>query len=170
MTSTDPWPQEQPRRPEPIKYRIRQYFGPSVIGRWHIKDIPDPEFELGDVVEHETRITILPDGFYHALALDDQMFADQIVRLVQRACAYFYEHDDTYEPMSGIPGKGASDAEVRARIARLNAGENLREAERTHKERYDLEKLPWNQQRALIEKIDELKREWGFQFINDGGR
>lgn len=70
-----------------------------------------------------------------------------------------WEHD--YRPHA------VSDDEVRERIHRLDKGENTREAERTSKRSYPISELPWDQQRALIEQVERLKRKWAFEIIGE---
>jgi hypothetical protein len=103
--------------------------------------------------------------YYHSLHVEDQPFADAIVALVQQACAYFFATDDAYEPLAGVGDVVVSDGEVRARIERLDGGENTREAARTRLSRYPLTDLPFDQQRALVEQIEVLKREWQFEIL-----
>ena len=105
--------------------------------------------------------------YYHSLAPFDQPFADEIVELVQRASAYFYAAEDDYQPLEGVADVRVTDDEVRTRIARLEQGENVREAERTGLEYYPLSDLPFDQQRALIEQIEALKRRWGFEILGE---
>jgi len=132
--------------PPAIRYRIR---GPA-----------------GGVLERETE-RAFDSGrqrYFHSLHLEDQPFADAIVDLVQQACAYFHVGDG-YQPLPGVSGVVVSDDEVRARIERLDRGENTREAERSGLGRYPLTDLPFGQQRALVEQIEALKREWQFEIL-----
>ena len=87
--------------------------------------------------------------------------------LVQRASAYFSAPDDEYEPLDGIAEMRLTDEEVRVRIARLEQGENTREAEREKKQFYPLGELPFEQQRALIEQIEALKQQWQFEILGE---
>lgn len=122
-----------------------------------------------EVVEHLT-VSEYDHGRgrqYLSLAPDDQEFAEEIVALIQRACAYFYEPDEKYEPLEGVPDLIISDDEVRRRIERLEKGENTREAERSGKGYYPLTDLPFDQQRALVEQIEVLKRRWHFEILGD---
>lgn len=138
--------------PPPVRYRIRE------------RD--------GGVVERQTSVAFdaVRSRYYHALAVQDQHFADAIVALVQRACAYFHAPDDAYEPLEGVADVVLTDAEVRERIHRLEQGENRREAERTGKQYYPLAELPWDQQRALVEQIEVLKRDWEFEILGELSR
>ena len=56
-----------------------------------------------------------------------------------------------------------ADALVRESIQNLDLGENKREADRTAKPRYVLSDLPWSEQRALIERLYALRREFQFE-------
>ncbi len=103
--------------------------------------------------------------YFQSLALEDQVFANEIVELVQQACTYFYASDEAYEPMEGVPDIRITDEEVIERIRRLNLGENQREADRTHRLSYPIDELPWDQQRALIERIDQHKIDNKFEII-----
>lgn len=117
---------------------------------------------LGQIVVRKVEDT----GFGPALHPDDQAFADAIVAEVQEACQYFYQADPAHYP--GCPEiDGITDDEVRERIARLDEGENRREAERTKLLRYPLSDLPWDRQRALIERVERLKRQWNFERLSD---
>lgn len=120
------------------------------------------------IVEHVTG-SMYDTGTQHChLEFDsrDQAFAYEISAAVQRVCAYFYQRDG-YEPMAGWIEARVTDDEVRARIRRLDLGENTREARRTAKRRYPLTELPWAQQRALIEQIDRIKHEWRFEWVGE---
>ena len=103
-------------------------------------------------------------SYFHELAVEDQWFANAITDLVQQACGYFYKKED-YVPMVGVFSTIISDADVAARIHRLDYGENFREADRTKMARYPLSDLPFDQQRALVEQIEDLKRVVGFAII-----
>lgn len=111
--------------------------------------------------------------YFRSLRTEDQVFANEVVDLVQRACAYFYEDDGAYEPLEGVPDVVISDAAVTKRIDRLNSGENQREAERVNKwqprevRAYPLDELPWDQQRALVERVEQLKAEWRFEILGE---
>lgn len=120
----------------------------------------------GKIVERVTDAThdYHRHRFFLSLNFADQEFADEHAELLQRACAYFYQ-EDGYVPLIGWPGSRTSDSEVRVRIARLDGGENTREADRMNQRRYPLDELPWGQQRALIEEIDRLKALWHFEII-----
>ncbi len=106
-----------------------------------------------------------------ALRSSDQAFANQIVDEIQEACRYFYEVDPpTYEGCEEI--EGVSDDEVERRIAKIDLGENTREAEReaSHhnktSQRYPLVELPFQRKRALIEHIERIKNFWQFSFVS----
>ena len=133
--------------PTPVRYRI---LGPN-----------------GALFERETERAFDAgrQRYYHALDPQDQPFADAITALVQQACTYFYAGDETYAPLEGVTDVVVPDAEVRARIERLDGGENTREAERTQLRRYPLTDLPFDQQRALVEQIEVLKRAWQFEIV-----
>ncbi len=144
-------PEGFPERPPPIRYRIL--------------DKPS-----GKVVERQT--TTLADyakggNFFHALALPDQEYSNGIRVLIQTACGWFYATDEEYEPLASVPGVVVTDDEVRERIARLDDGENTREALRVRKKRYPLVELPFEQQRALIEQIERHKTEWSFELLGE---
>jgi hypothetical protein len=131
--------------------------------RYRIRD------SAGEVVERLTSIA-WDSGrkrYYHSLAPHDQHFADAIVELIQQACGYFWAGEAEYAPLEGAAEARVSDDEVRARIDRLERGENVREAERTSKRYYPLSELPWEQQRALVERIDELKGRWAFEILGE---
>ncbi len=138
-------------RPPPIRYRIL--------------DKPS-----GKVVEHRT--SVMADyykggNYFHALAYSDQEYSYGIRKLIQTACGWFYAPDGEYEPLSSVPGIVVTDDEVRERIARIDDGENTREALRAHKKRYPLVELPFEQQRALIEQIERHKAEWSFELLGE---
>lgn len=136
---------------------------PSV--RYRIRD------RGGSVVQRRTWVMLdaLQRRYYHSLHPDDQTFADAIVALVQRVCAYFYATDEEYVPLEGVPAVIVSDEAIAARIERLERGENTREALRTNERWYPLSELPFDQQRALVEQIELLKREWRFEIIGPDG-
>ena len=104
-------------------------------------------------------------SYFHELAVEDQWFANAITDLVQQACSYFYLPDEQYIPMEGVPEIVVSDEAIAERIRRIDLGENFREADRSKKERYPLTELPFDQQRALVEQIEDLKRVVGFAII-----
>ena len=56
---------------------------------------------------------------------------------------------------------------MRERIARLEQGENVRESERTGLEYYPLAELPFDQQRALVERIEDHKQRWAFAILGE---
>ena len=149
-------PAGQDTRGVPVRYVIRR----AVRG-------PDNRLTPGEPIERETELSLdsVRNRWYHALAPADQHFADKITVIIQAGCAYFYASTAEYQPLAGVPDVVISDAEVSARIARLDGGENTREAERTHKDHYPLSELPAAQQRALVEQIEALKREWQFQIL-----
>ena len=105
--------------------------------------------------------------YFHSLAAFDQQFADELVDIIQAASAFFYAPDGEYEPIEGVEGVRLTDDEVRERIARLEQGENVREAERTGLEYYPLAELPFDQQRALIERIEVHKEQWAFEIVGE---
>ena len=153
----------------PIRYLIRPCSVNRSISALRSAPGKWPEYTLGEVEEHMTALWPQdgPSGhtrYFHYMK-DDQHFCDLITGLTQRACRYFYAPDSQYAPLPGIPDIVVSDAEVARRIGRMNAGENTREARRVGRAKYDLEALPWDQQRALIEQIDALKREFSFEII-----
>lgn len=116
----------------------------------------------GKLVVRQTEATSLGP----ALHPDDQEFANAIIGEVQKACEYFYKA--SYDPYPGCPEiEGISDDEVRERIQRLDEGENLREARRTNKKRYPLAAMPFERQRALIERIERLKHHYEFEKLSD---
>lgn len=108
------------------------------------------------------------DRWFHALAPQDQLFADRYADLLQQAATYFYSPEEIYQPMAGVPDVVVSDDDVRERIRRIDGGENTREAVRyrgSDEARYPFCDLPFEQQRALIEQIESLKREWSFELL-----
>ena len=135
--------------PPPVRYRIRD--------------------DSGEVVYRETSVAYDHgrQRYYHGLGAKDQHFADEIVTLIQAACAYFHAAESEYEPLGGVPETRISDDEVAARIERLERGENTREAERTRMSYYPLTDLPFEQQRALVEQIEALKRRWRFEILGE---
>lgn len=153
--------------PKPIRYRIRECLNPPHFISAISQRIAWPEPQLGEVVERLTKSYANSSRYFHQLANEDQYFGDLITRLTSQACGYFHLSDEDYKPLESVPGIRVSDAEVATRIARMNAGENTREAKRVNKPKYDLEALPWDQQRALIEQIEKLKRDWSFEFIGE---
>jgi hypothetical protein len=138
-------------RPPAVRYRIRS--------------------TRGKIEEHRTVPTQDPhagDRWFHALAPQDQLFADRYADLLQQAATYFYAPDDIFQPMEGVPEVVVSDEEVRERIHRIDGGENTREAVRyrgSDEARYPFSDLPFDQQRALVEQIESLKREWCFELL-----
>ena len=154
MTANDPtnrWadPQGYEREPPRVRYRVRDHSG--------------------QVVERMTSLAYDSgrERYYHSLAPHDQGFADALVELIQQACGYFAAGDEGYEPLAGVSEVRVTDDEVAARIARLEQGENVREAERTSKRFYPLSELPWDQQRALVEQIEALKQRWAFEILGE---
>lgn len=125
--------------------------------------------QSGQVVRRQTSVArdIIRARYYHALSPADQHFADEIVNLVQQACAYFYAADQDYEPLEGVAEIRLTDEQVSARIARLDQGENTREAKRDMKAGYPLGELPFEQQRALVEQIEALKQRWQFEILGE---
>lgn len=138
-------------RPPAVRYRIRGM--------------------RGKLEEHRTVPTQDPhagDRWFHALAPQDQLFADRYADLLQAAAMYFYAPEEIYQPLTGAPDIVISDAEVRERIRRIDGGENTREALRyrgSEEARYPFGALPFDQQRALVERIEALKREWSFELL-----
>jgi len=138
-------------RPPAVRYRIRS--------------------TRGKIEEHRTVPTQDPhigDKWFHALAPQDQLFADRYADLLQQAATYFYAPDQIYQPLQGVPDIVVSDEEVRERIYRIDGGENTREATRyrgSPDARYPFAELPFEQQRALVEHIEALKREWNFELL-----
>lgn len=132
-----------------VKYRIRDHVSGQVVERL-----------AGQASDNAVR----GGRFFLSLSTDDQPFANAITEIIQRACSYFRTE---WTPLDGVPDVIVTDDEVRARIARLDAGENAREAERMHLKRYPLTDLPWDQQRALVEQIERLKREWAFEIVGE---
>lgn len=140
--------------------------------RYQIRD-----YASGKVEERETEIMrdSVVGRWFHSLHFSDQHFGNAIAHLTQMACAYFYEADDSkYEPLKGMADIRISDAEIRARIDRMNRGENLREALRVQRGQlskksgwYPLDQLPFAQQRALVEQIEALKRDWQFVILGE---
>jgi|TARA_R110000824_G_scaffold10817_5_gene47352 hypothetical protein len=105
-------------------------------------------------------------GMWHEMLQSaDQQFANELLQIVQKACAYFYQDDDEYEPMEIVQGFVPSDDEVRERIQRGHTGELRREAQRTRLKQYDIPSLPWDQQQALISHINKLRVEWSYRKI-----
>jgi len=144
-------PEGYETRPPAVRYRIRS--------------------TRGKIEEHRTVPTQDPhigDRWFHALAPQDQLFADRYADLLQQAATYFYAPDELYQPLEGVPDVVISDDEVRDRIRRIDGGENTREATRyrgTAEARYPFAELPFEQQRALVEHIEALKREWSFELL-----
>ncbi len=168
------WPEGS--KPPVIRYRIREIHLPNglpknAVGgdRYKLRDNPIvPEYYLGEVVTHATDPTFdfTLHTWHQALAETDQLVADFISARIQAACAYFYEPDETYSPLGLVDGCDLSDDEIRERIRRINDGENYRESERSRTlNRYDLSALPFDQQRALISQIEEVKRHFRFEII-----
>jgi hypothetical protein len=154
MTTTNRWadPEGSITRPRRVKYRIRDADSGSVV----------------------TRMTSLaPDGavrggrYYHSLDNEDLHLARRAASLLQRACGYFYLPGDQYEPLTGVDDIRVTDDEVRERIRRIDLGESSREAERVQRQRYPVSELPWDQQRALVEQITRLYRDWQFEWVGE---
>ena len=168
-------PEGYDEKPAPVIYRIREVHFPDgyPANRYMLMTNPIiPEYWLGEMVERQTEPKRDPwnGQWYHGMDERDQLYGDLISGLIQQACAYFYEPDDSYKPMVGVPGSQLTDEEVEARIHRIDAGENTREAERTsdsgaHQGHYPLVDLPLDQKRALIEQIDELRRKFRIEII-----
>ena len=158
-----------PVPPDPMRYRIRHITFPNGYPtRFALMGFADwPEYVLGDVEVHTTipAFDYHRQMYYHALNSVDQFFADRCVTLIQRACEWFYKPDGEYEPMEGVDGAVVTDAEIDRRIRQIDLGENTREAERTGKQHYPISELPYDQQRALIEHLDALALEFGFEKI-----
>ena len=148
----------------PQSYRIREVVAPPTFGsRYQLRGSVDPDYRLGDVVDRVTLVAIDPVNHraYHSLQEADQLYADLCTRLVQEACRWFYDRD--WQPMAGVPEIVLTDDEVRESIERLDLGENKREADRIGKARYVLTDLPWQQQRALVERLHDLRRQFAFE-------
>lgn len=114
-----------------------------------------------ELVECESR----PTGSGWAFQPQEQALAQAIVDEIENACRYFWERPvpDYY----GCPEiEGVSDEEVERRIRTFNQGENTREAKRVGQAMFDLEALPRERQRALIERVERLKAEWGFAWLD----
>ena len=110
------------------------------------------------------------DRWFHALAPQDQLFADRYADLLQQAATYLYAPDAIYEPLEGVRDVVVSDDDVRERIRRIDGGENTREAVRyrgSDEARYPFGDLPFDQQRALVERIDELGTDADALLISD---
>ena len=118
------------------------YDAEPIRVRYRIRDAS------GNVVERITSVAYdsKRQRYFHSLAAFDQQFADELVDIIQAASAFFYAPDGEYEPIEGVEGVRLTDDEVRERIARLEQGENVREAERTGLEYYPLAELPFDQQ------------------------
>ena len=136
--------------PKSIRYRIKDHETQQVVER---KTVPQKDYTVG--------------AYFHALHPSDQFIAERVTELIQQACHYFYKPDGEYFPMECVPEVLISDSTVRERIHRINKGENTREAVRTGQEHYDLESLPFKQQRALIENIEALKKSWEFEILGE---
>lgn len=157
-------PEGYPHGERPQRYRIREVLMPSVPrSRYQLRGTSDPDYALGPVVERNTVVSVDPVNHraYHALQEADQLFADLCTRLVQDACRWFY--DPAWKPLKGVDDMVLTDEQVRESIERLDLGENKREADRTGKARFVLTDLPWPQQRALVEQLYALRREFGFE-------
>ncbi len=151
MTTANRWaePAGYDAEPPRVRYRIRDATGSTV--------------ERATSVAYDSK----RKRYFHSLAAFDQPFADGIVDIIQAACAYFYAPEGEYEPIVGVEEIRVSDDEVSTRIARLEQGENVREAERTSLEYYPLAELPFGQQRALVERIEKHKQRWQFEIIGE---
>lgn len=162
-------PEGYPPIPKSVRYRIRECIGrdcrhdvhAEINGKTLYNHTP------GDVVERKTGVAYdsPTSAYFHGLDSRDQHIADRVTSLIQRACSYFYA--DEWEQLGGVNDIVISDAAVIERIRRIEQGENRREAMRTKKEYYRLSELPWEQQRALVEQIEDLKRTWGFEFVGE---
>lgn len=149
---------------KPQRYRIRLVLSPQPPpSAYELRGSADPDYELGEVVTRQTIVSKDPvtHRSHHSVHPDDQLYANLCTRLVQRACEYFYE--PVWVPMLGAPDIRLTDDEVRESIHRLNLGENKREGVRTGKPWYDLERLPWRQQRALIEQLYAVRAKFAFE-------
>lgn len=148
----------------PRRYRIRQVARPVPFGsRYQLRGSHDPAYELGEVVDRSTTVAYdsITHSYYHALAEQDQLYADLCTRVVQEACRWFY--DRNWTPMPGVDDLLVSDEQVAESVRRLDLGENKREADRTGKPRYVLTDLPWAEQRSLVERLYALRREFAFE-------
>ena len=165
MTVKNTWadPEGVPIDSHPIRYQIRDH-------------------QSGKIAERVTEMTydFYTHSTHHALAEADQHIANEVAHLIETACRYFHAPDEEYVPLGGVPSIVISDAEVLARIERLDKGENTRELIGTNVRRrnsgyteaemlkaYPLVDLPWDQQRALVEQIEEFKAEWAFEWIGE---
>ncbi len=99
--------------------------------------------------------------YYEELDGADQTFAVEVIDEIQKACAYFYADD--YTPLEAAQSVVVSDADVRARIDRMQGGNLKREARRTNLEQYPLHDLPFEDQRALVSNIEALKATWKYK-------
>ena len=164
-------PDSRAERWTKVAYRIRECYPvlPGEPTAYSMVGKKPPAYTLGEVVTRVAEIAAdsYVGGKYLGLHSADQIFADCLVRLVQTACTYFYASDGEYMPLGGIQEIIVSDDEVRARIERLDGGENMREAVRTSKTAFPLTDLPFEQQRALVEQLEAVKRKFGFEFIGE---
>ena len=155
-TISNQWadPRGVPADSRPVRYRVRDAHSGRVVER------------LSEVAWDPYTNTV-----HHALHPADQHLGNAVADLLQAACGYFYLEDGEYRPIGGVPSVVVSDDEVRARILRLEQGENRREAEgysmRSNQpvDYYHLTELPFDQQRALVERIEELKVAWDFAWL-----
>jgi hypothetical protein len=148
----------------PQRYRIAQVLRPQPYGtRYQLRGSTDPDYELGDVVERVTIVSLDPVShtYFHSLQEADQLYADLCTRLIQEACQWFC--DPAWTPLEGVADITMTDDQIREAIRTLDLGENKREADRVQKIRYVLSDLPWNRQRALIERLYALRREFRFE-------
>ena len=106
--------------------------------------------------------------YFQEFDIVDQPFANDIADLIQAACGYFYLDDDKYEPFEGATGHMVTDDEVRRRIGNMQGGNLKREAQRTNQAQYPLDELPFETQRALCEKLDELRADWSYKILGPG--
>jgi hypothetical protein len=130
----------------------------------------------GEVEEHRTTVAYdeTTHSTHHALAAIDQFIANELTSIIQAACANFWAKDEEeYQALrlEGVPDIVVSDDDIRERIRRLELGENYRESARVSRvgQRkggyYRFSELPWDQQRALVEQLLKLRRDYRFEII-----
>jgi hypothetical protein len=106
-----------------------------------------------------------PTGSGWAFETQDQPFAQAIIDEIEDACRYFWQRP--VPDYFGCPEvEGISDDDIERRVKGFDTGENTREARRTMKKQFALTDLPKDRQRALVERIERIKRQYEFSWLD----
>ena len=182
MTSVDPRndPAGYDKSEPPYMYTLRDLVSVEGYERAHTlraTKLPT-SYTLGDISTHITTVSwdSVTNRYHQALGdgTAQQLYSDLCTAQIQEACRWFYDSTWADTPFNGVMDITLTDDEVRTSISRLDLGENYREAAAYRLDygsiggsivphlRYVFTELPWKRQRALIERLYDIRREWGF--------